>query len=342
MKVHAKAPLRLGLAGGGTDVAPYSELFGGLVLNVTINLYTHCEIVWNDRSEVNFFASDFDEKVSLPLSAELPVNGDLLLHRAVYNRIVRQFNKGKPLPVDVLTYSDAPAGSGVGSSSALVVCMVAAYCELLMLPLGEYEIAHLAYEIERMDCALAGGKQDQYAASFGGFNFMEFGQGDRVIINPLRVRREVSNEFESRLLLYYTGQSRASAGIIEQQIAATRTPQGDAIDAMHEIRTAAIDMKESLLRGDIDRVVDILGASWSSKKRVARGITNELIDRLAVKAMDSGARGVKISGAGGGGFMMLAVDPPHRNNVIRALEPMGGRFFNYCFVNEGVESWKFP
>jgi D-glycero-alpha-D-manno-heptose-7-phosphate kinase len=340
MKVHVKCPLRLGLAGGGTDVAPYSELYGGMVLNATISLYTHCEILWRDDADlIRFEAADFHERREFPLATELSLDNGLILHCAVYNRIVRQFNGGRWLPVEVVTYSDAPPGSGVGSSSALVVSMVAAYCELLKLPLGEYDIAHLAYEIERVDCAMAGGKQDQYAVAFGGFNFMEFGQGDHVIVNPLRIRREVSNELEARLLLYYTGRSRSSAKIIEEQIASTQSAAGDAIEAMHEIRSAAMEMKEALLKSDIDRVLQILGVSWLSKKRAARGISNDSIESIAGVAMQAGARGLKISGAGGGGFMMIAVDPPNRHHVIRALEPMGGRHFSFSFVSEGVESW---
>lgn len=341
MKVHAKSPLRLGLAGGGTDVAPYSDIYGGQVLNATISLYTHCELVRINTDEVVFVASDFDQSVSLPLASQLSLEGALLLHRGVYNRIVRDFNGGVPLSLRVTTYSDAPPGSGVGSSSALVVCMVAAYCELLKIPLGEYDIAHLAYEIERVDCGMSGGKQDQYAAAFGGLNFMEFGANDRVVVNPLRLKRELANELESRLLLFFTGRSRESAKIIEAQIASTRSdaPDNEAINAMHEIRRAAIEMKESLLRGQIDQVLDILGRSWQAKKKAAEGISNSNIDRITDIALAAGARGLKISGAGGGGFMMIAVDPPQRYSVMRALSQEGGQFFTFGFVSEGVEAW---
>lgn len=341
LKVHAKTPLRLGLAGGGTDVAPYSDLYGGQVLNVTISLYTHCEIELLDTPDVSFQASDFNESVQLPLAPRYELQGSLVLHRAVYNRIVSEFNGGKPLPIRVTTYSDAPPGSGVGSSSALVVCMVTAYCELLKLPLGEYDVAHLAYEIERVDCGMSGGKQDQYAAAFGGLNFMEFSAQDRVVVNPLRLKRELSNELESRLLLYYTGRSRESARIIEQQIASTQSqePDNDAVKAMHEIRQAAIEMKEALLRGHIDLVLDILSRSWRAKKRAAAGISNSTIEHIAEAALAAGARGLKISGAGGGGFMMIAVDPPKRHAVMRALNGEGGQFFTFGFVSEGAESW---
>jgi len=339
-KVHAKAPLRLGLAGGGTDVSPYSDLYGGLVLNATISLSTHCSIERTDEEHAEFRAADFDQAVRVPLSAEQDPSESLVLHRAVYRRIVRQFLGGRAPALRVITYSDAPPGSGVGSSSALVVAMVQAYAELFQLPLGEYDVAHLAYEIERVDCAMAGGKQDQYAAAFGGFNFMEFGAGDRVVVNPLRLKRELTNELESRLLLYFTGRSRDSARIIESQIAATHESGGAAIAAMHSMKQAATSMKEALLRGRITEVLEILGDSWQAKKRAAHGISNSHIDQVAAAAVDAGALGLKISGAGGGGFMMVAVDPAMRYRVVRALESLEGRFFSFTFVDYGVQSWK--
>lgn len=337
---HSRAPLRLGLAGGGTDVAPYSDLYGGQVLNATISLFTHCHISLRADGIDNIFtADDFGQTMSLPAEARYEIKEPLVLHKAVYNRIVRDFNAGQPLSVHVVTYSDAPPGSGVGSSSTLVVAMVQAYAELLQLPLGEYDVAHLAYEIERVDCAMAGGKQDQYAAAFGGFNFIEFGADDRVVVNPLRIKRELANELESRLLLYFTGRSRESSRIIESQITATRSAAGDAIEAMHAIKRAAVEMKEALLKGRVVGALDILGASWHDKKRAAAGISNSHIEEIATVAMAAGARGLKISGAGGGGFMMIAVDPSDRYAVVRGLEPMGGRFYSFGFVEEGVQSW---
>jgi D-glycero-alpha-D-manno-heptose-7-phosphate kinase len=339
--VHSRAPLRLGLAGGGTDVAPYSDLYGGRVLNATISLFTHCHIDPLSGGQSEFLASDFDQKTAVPVHAHDALIEPLKLHRAVYARIVRDYvGKAVAPPVRVTTYSDAPPGSGVGSSSALVVAMVQAYVELFQLPLGDYDVARLAYDIERHDCALAGGKQDQYAAAFGGFNFMEFGAEDRVVVNPLRLKRELTDDLESRLLLYHTGRSRDSARIIEAQIAATRADGGDAVQAMHELRQAADEMKEALLKGRIRTVLDVLGQSWHAKKRAADAISNPLIERIADKALSAGATGLKISGAGGGGFMMIAVEPARRFDVMRALEPLGGRFFGFTFVEQGVQSWK--
>ena len=337
--VHAKAPLRLGLAGGGTDVSPYSDEFGGQVLNATISLYTHCHIVEAPGPETEFCAADSGEKVRIGAAPETK-DLTLKLHRAVYRRMVQDFLEGRAPALKVTTYSDAPPGSGVGSSSALVVAMVKAYAEYLRLPLDEYEIAQLAYEIERVDCGLAGGKQDQYAAAFGGFNFMEFGPGDRVVVSPLRLRRDYVDDLETHLLLYYTGRSRDSAAIIEQQINAARASEPVALEAMHALKQAALEMKEALLRGQILDVLEILGASWQAKKRMAAGVSNGQIEEAARVATDAGALGLKISGAGGGGFMIVAVEPPSRYSVFRALERLGGWVFAFSFVDQGVQSWR--
>ncbi len=337
--VHAKAPLRLGLAGGGTDVSPYSDGFGGQVLNATISLYTHCHIAEAQGAETEFCAADSGEKVRIGAAPETK-DFTLQLHRAVYRRMAQDFLEGKAPALRVTTYSDAPPGSGVGSSSALVVAMVKAYAEYLRLALSEYDIAQLAYEIERVDCGLAGGKQDQYAAAFGGFNFMEFGPGDRVIVSPLRLRRDYVDDLEAHLLLYYTGRSRDSAAIIEKQIHAARANEPAALEAMHALKQAAVEMKEALLRGQVLRVLEILGASWQAKKRMAAGVSNSHIEEAARVATQAGALGLKVSGAGGGGFMIVAVEPPCRYPVFRALERLGGWVFAFSFVDQGVQSWR--
>jgi D-glycero-alpha-D-manno-heptose-7-phosphate kinase len=338
--VHARAPLRLGLAGGGTDVAPYCDMFGGRVLNTTISLFTHCHIHEIAGDFVEFFATDFDARLQILAENVSTASGVLQLHRAVYRHMCERYLSGRRPSLRVVTYSDAPPGSGVGSSSALVVAMVQAYAELYKLPVSEYDVARIAYEIERVECAMAGGKQDQYAAAFGGFNFMEFGDRDRVVINPLRIRRTTANELESRILLYYTGQSRESARIIEAQIDAAKRSDPDALEAMHTIREAANQMKEALLTGRVRDALDILGLSWNAKKRAAHGITNLSIDEVARVATSAGATGLKVSGAGGGGFMMIASEPSDQQRIRRALIPFGGQFFSFTFVDQGVESWK--
>ena len=218
MIVRSRAPLRLGLAGGGTDVSPYCDRFGGAVLNVTIDLYAYTIIEPTTDGTVRFTASDLDGTYEAPADDEMEIGYPLILHRAVYRRIVQQFNGGKPLSCHITTFCDAPPGSGLGTSSTMVVSLVKAFVEWLNLPLGEYEIAHLAFEIEHLDAGLGGGRQDQYAATFGGVNFMEFQPEDRVVVNPLRVKNWIISELETSLVLFNSGVSRSSAHIIREQI----------------------------------------------------------------------------------------------------------------------------
>ncbi|MCB0841306.1 MAG: dehydrogenase, partial [Bacteroidetes bacterium] len=203
----SKAPLRIGLAGGGTDVSPYSDMFGGAILNATINLFASAAIIPRDDDTIIIHARDQKIRKEFKAEKELELVDGLQLQIGIYNRIVKDFLKG-PRGFELITGIDSPTGSGLGTSSTLVVAILGAFAEWLRLPLGEYEIAQLAYSIEREDLAMAGGKQDQYAATFGGVNFMEFHKDNNVIINPLRVKDEILQELEFHLLLFYTHISR--------------------------------------------------------------------------------------------------------------------------------------
>lgn len=338
MKVRSKSPLRLGLAGGGTDVSPYSDEFGGCVLNATINLYAYCTIE-TITDGIEFVASDLNKNLKANTSKLIPLSGELLLHKAVYNRVVKDFCNGKGFPVRVTTFSDAPPGSGLGSSSTMVVAMLKAYQQFLNLPLGEYDLAHLAYEIERVDCKLSGGKQDQYATAFGGFNFMEFLHDDKVIVNPLRIRSHIINELESQMLLYFTGISRDSAKIIDDQIKSTSGSENDALLSMHEVKALSFKMKESLLKSDIPSVSAIINDAWLAKKKTSMSISNPILDEICDQAFKSGAISLKVSGAGGGGFMMIFVNPEDRLSLIESFSRFDGYFSKFNFTNEGSESW---
>ncbi len=339
MIVRSKAPLRLGFAGGGTDVSPYCDEFGGYILNATIDMHAYCTIEPTNIGRISFHAADRDERVELDSGSSLELNGKLDLHKAVYNRIVRDYNNLLPLSFSMTTYSDAPAGSGLGSSSTLVVAMVAAFVEWLNLPLGEYDMASLAYAVERTDVGLAGGRQDQYAATFGGFNFMEFYRDDRVIVNPLRIKDSIVNELENALVLYYSGASRESATIISEQIRNTREKNGDAVSSMHRVKQNALSMKECLLKGNIAGFARRLGESWESKKGMALAITNNDIETVFEHARANGAIAGKVSGAGGGGYIMFMTGPTNKMRLVRALNELRGSVVNVHFENNGVQSW---
>jgi D-glycero-alpha-D-manno-heptose-7-phosphate kinase len=338
--IRARAPLRLGLAGGGTDVSPYCDIHGGYVLNATIDRYAYAVIKTLDEPFVRFFATDQQTEKVKAINEPLPLNGKLDLHKAVYNHMIQHFNAGQPIALELSTFCDAPAGSGLGSSSTLVVVMIRAFVELLNLPLDDYAIAHLAFKIERVDCGLQGGRQDQYSATFGGFNFMEFYADERAVVNPLRVKNWIICELEASLLLFYTGVSRQSAKIIADQSSNVTSGSVKAIDAMHGIKTEALVMKECLLRGDFDGIVDSMRLGWENKKRSAKTVSTPQIDETYNAAIAAGALSGKVSGAGGGGFMMFFVPPEKRMDVVRTLSKYNGQVSNCHFTKSGTQAWR--
>lgn len=340
MLVRSKAPLRLGLAGGGTDVSPYSDLFGGAILNATINMYAYATIKPAFDNIIILNSADKNEQINISKKSELKIDGEFDIAKGVYNRIVKDFTKN-PIAFELTTYVDAPPGSGLGSSSTLVVAILGAFVEWLKLPLGEYDIAHLAYEIERNDLKMAGGKQDQYAATFGGFNFMEFSNNDNVIVNPLRINERYINELSNNIVLYYTKTSRISSKIIETQVKNINENKTSSVDAMHKLKEQAIKMKESILRGNLHEIGKILDFGWENKKLMAENITNPKIDEIYEAAIKAGASGGKISGAGGGGYMIFYCPRNTRYNVIETLKDFGGQIQNFEFTNQGLTTWTF-
>lgn len=340
MIVRSRAPLRLGLAGGGTDVSPYCDQYGGYVLNATIDRYAYAVIELTDRPIVRLYASDQQRSSELPLRNSFDMDGDLDLHKAVYSYMINNYNHGRPIGLVLSTFCDAPAGSGLGSSSTLVVAMVKAFVELLNLPLDDYSIARIAFQIERVDCGLQGGRQDQYSATFGGFNFMEFYAQDRAVINQLRVKNWIICELEASLVLFYTGVSRESAKIIADQGKNMKTGKQDALEPFHGLKREATQMKESLLKGDFSGIVESMKIGWENKKKSAHTVSNTHIDEIYSAAVKSGALAGKVSGAGGGGFMMFFVSPECRMDVIRTLNNFQGQVSNAHFTNNGAQAWK--
>jgi D-glycero-alpha-D-manno-heptose-7-phosphate kinase len=338
MIIRSKAPLRIGLAGGGSDVSPYSELYGGAILNATLTMYAYATIKPSKDGRIVIHSLDRQESLEIKATKTLAMDSKLPLIKGIYNRIVRDFAL-KPLSFELITHVDAPPGSGLGSSSTLVTTVLGAFAEWLGLPLGDYDLAHLAYQIERIDLDLPGGKQDQYAATFGGVNFMEFYKDDKVIVNPLRIRRETLNELAYNLVLYNTGTSRTSVRIIEQQQVSVREKKSQPIEAMHRIKEQAILMKEALLKGELDKIGELLNFGWHYKKQMAKGITTAHLEEIYDTALKAGATGGKISGAGGGGFMLFYCPDNSRTHVIESLKKFGGEIQRYEFTENGLQSW---
>lgn len=338
MIYRSKAPLRIGLAGGGTDVSPYSDLYGGAILNATVSLYAHATIEPLPENKIILQGMDRKEEQQYECGVELPIDGKLDLLKGVYNRILKEYGLA-PTGFRLSTFVDAPAGSGLGTSSTLVVAIIGVFTEMLRLPLGEYDMAHLAYDIERKDLQMAGGKQDQYAATFGGVNYMEFYEDDKVIVNPLRVKQQYLFELENNLLLYYTSTSRESAKIIEKQSQNVIDKKEKSIEAMHQLKRQAQLMKEALLKGRIHEIGEILDFGFRQKQQMAEGISNSMIEELYENAKKAGATGGKISGAGGGGFMTFYCPAISKYRVMEALHEFGGYCKPYQFTDHGLTTW---
>lgn len=338
MIYRSKAPLRIGLAGGGTDVSPYSDRFGGAILNATVSLFAYANIEPLEENKIIVQALDRKEEEEFEWAKELPINGTLDLLKGVYNRICKDYN----LPSSgfrLSTFVDAPAGSGLGTSSTLVVAILGAFVEWLKLPLGDYDIAHYAYQIEREDLKLTGGKQDQYAAMFGGVNFMEFYEDDKVIVNPLRIKSQYLHELENNLVLYFTATSRESASIIDEQVKNVNNKNEKSIEAMHQLKEQARMMKEALLKGRLDEFGAILDFGFQQKRLMANNISNSRIEEIYEATKKAGATGGKISGAGGGGFMIFYCPGNTHHNVVDKLKQFGGEVKNYNFTKYGLTTW---
>ena len=339
MFIRSKAPLRIGLAGGGTDVSPYSDIYGGAILNATIDLYAYASLEPLDNGKIEFVIDGNGDSLVLDSGKNLPLKSGFELFIGVYNRLVQQFNL-EPLSFRLTSYIEAPQGSGLGTSSTIVVSLLGAFVEWLKLPLGKYDIAHLAYEIERVDLQMSGGKQDQYAATFGGINYIEFFGNDKVIVNPLQLKPEIVYELEYDLLLYFTATQRLSATIIKEQVKNVNEQNKKSVEAMHNLKEQALQMKEALLKGELNHIGDILNFGWQNKKQMAHSITNELIDTIYKRALEHGATGGKISGAGGGGFMFFYCPAVTKVKVAKAIESLGGKVQPFKFTQQGLVTWQ--
>jgi D-glycero-alpha-D-manno-heptose-7-phosphate kinase len=339
MLIHARAPLRLGLAGGGTDVSPYSDFFGGRVVNATIDKYAYVELETRTDENVSFHSTDFGLTLNDSITSAFSSRSEMPLHTAVYSRMINEFNGRKPIALNLTTFSDAPVGSGLGASSTLVVAMVKAFDCLLNLGLNAKRVAEIAFEVERNDCGLAGGKQDQYSAAFGGFNYMEF-EVESTNITNLQPDSNFIAELEASLVLFYTGVSRASAEIINDQSKSLQESGDSALNAMHAIRAEAIQMKEILISGQTSDVVESMKTGWLNKKLTSNSVSNSHIDTIFDAAIAAGALAGKVSGAGGGGFMWFYCPVSKKAEVLQELAKFEGNTSNCHFSIGGAQAWK--
>jgi D-glycero-alpha-D-manno-heptose-7-phosphate kinase len=329
---RARAPLRLSFCGGGTDVSPYPEEHGGVVLSATVNQYAFASLRPRRDSRLIIRSLDYDVVAKYDHPRRIAFDGNLDLVKAV----VRAFRIKRG--ADLWVHSDAPPGSGLGSSSTLVVALIGVLSEWLKRPLSGYEVAELAYRIERVDFGLAGGRQDQYAAAFGGFNLIEF-HGDSTLVNPLRIRPDVLSELEYRLLLCYMGQTRQSARIIERQVSSYRAGKRATVEALHTLKAQTLEMKKALLLGEIDAIGELLHDAWEQKKRLDSDISNTHVDRLYQLARKEGAIGGKMPGAGGGGYFLFLTRFDRKHRVAAALEKHGGQVVPFQFERRGLTTW---
>ncbi len=337
MIIRSKAPLRISFGGGGTDISPYKDEYGGMVLSATINKYAYGSLRLRRDREITVQSLDYDIIAKYNLDDDLPYNGELDLVKAAIKNLNNGFDQG----MDFFIHSDAPPGSGLGSSSTMIVALIGLLKHLQRLPLTNYELADLAYKIEREDLGIQGGMQDQYAAVFGGFNFIEFSR-EAVIVNPLRVDTEIINELEYCLLLCYTGKTRLSANIITTQIDHYKQKETSVLEAMAELKAITVELKNALLQGRLTDFGRLLHEAWINKKKMAKQITTAAIDELYEAARQHGALGGKILGAGGGGYLLLFCEFDKKHIVAEKLEALGGQIVDFTFDRHGLQTWEVP
>lgn len=327
MLIRARAPLRISLAGGGTDIREYYERFGGAVVNATIGFYCYSTLRPRDDKKVSIS----EPLYGLREDSELGFTDGL---QTFFGSVVRRF--GPQRGFDLWTTSDTTYGSGLGSSSTAIVSAVAVFNRWLSLNLDLYDMAEVAYEIERVDMGIKGGKQDQYAAVFGGFNFIEFGK-DRVTVNAMRVSDDVVKELQFRCILVKVPRPRVSGDVIGEQIRLLNDE--DRLFHYAEIKRLAFEIKDRLYRGKIDDIPPLITQEWEHKKALSPSVSNEAVDRVFTLGLSYGAQGGKLSGAGGGGYIMFFVSEG-RDEFVKNMVNGGYECLNIHFVDRGAEAWE--
>ena len=317
---------------------PYAAEQGGIVLNATIDRYAYATLVEDGRREVVVHSLDYNLRKEFDLEQPPVYDGQLDLVKAAFKWLNHQHDPER-LGFELSLHTDAPPGSGLGSSSAVVVAMLSSFSAWYGISLGAYEKAHLAYVLEREELGINGGMQDQYSATFGGFNFIEF-DARGAVVNPLRISADVVNELQYSLILCYTGGPRLSAQIIDSQISNYRAGKHDVLAAMEQLKELTVAMKNALVRGRLEDFGSLLHEAWLSKKQMADQITNPTVDEIYEEARKCGALGGKISGAGGGGYMYFFCPRETRHRVAARLDSMGVDLTRFAFEPQGVQTWE--
>ena len=331
MVIRGRAPLRVSFGGGGSDVAPFCEEQGGAIIGSTINKYAYCSIVPRDDDQIIVHSLDFDMTVKYHVRENYVCDGRLDLVTAALKAM--EISQG----CEVYLQCDAPPGSGLGTSSTVMVALLVAMARWKGITMDAYGLADLAYQVEREDLKIDGGYQDQYASTFGGFNFIEFHGRNNVVVNPLRIKKDILNELQYNLLLCYTGGIHVSANIIKDQV--SNYTKKDPFDAMCEVKALAYAMKDELLKGNLHSFGRLLDYGWQSKKRMSSKITNPQIDELYEEALKAGAFGGKLLGAGGGGYLLVYCPYNVRHKVAERLEKVGGQLTDWNFELRGAQAW---
>ncbi len=324
-----RAPVRISLAGGGTDLPAYYEAFGGAVLSTTIDKYFYVILNVCEDDKLQISSSDYRTFYLHDGDEPLLWDGDLRLPRAILSHFGIEYG------VSMFLASEIPPGTGLGSSGAVAVAVIKAISTALGLQVGRDEIAELACHIEMNVLGAPIGKQDQYASAFGGLNWIDFSR-EGVRVTPLRLRPEIEQRLERNLLLFFTGSSRSSSEILKKQTESSQRQDASVISALHKVKAMADEVRASLERGDLAGYGELLHENWEQKKRFASGISNPFIDESYELARQLGAIGGKVTGAGGGGFLLLYCESKYQDRVTRALAQKGLKRMDFRFERMGA------
>lgn len=333
MLIRGKAPLRVSFSGGGSDVSPYCDEYGGCVLSTTIGMYTYGSLEVRKDKQVNIFSLDYHQLIRYELGSEIREGDKLEFLRAVIRRL------RPPRGINLYLHSDAPPGTGLGSSGAISALIVGLVNRAFNLMLTKYEMAQLAYAVEHDDLGRAVGRQDHYAAVFGGMNFMEFTH-DESVVYPLRVEPWILEELCYHMQLFYTHKKRNSSDIVAKQVGYYKDKRTKTMDALAEMKELTHKMQKLLVQGRLKRFAELLHESWLNKQRMNPDTVNPYLNELYTTARNHGAIGGKVTGAGGGGFFVFFTPFTKKGEVSEALTRLGAQPVPFLLDFNGLQTWQ--